>query len=266
MNPQLKNRVRQFLPRALKPHTIRAGPLKNWRIVTSWHDYPAAILGTTERELLEWFAQNVGAGETWLDIGAHYGYTALALARLVGTEGRVFAFEPMLTSAGCLAQTRRINQLPQVTILPLALGDSDGLALEHLPVVRGMVDNTLKQSKRPADATASEPDWQETLLVANLDNLWQSLGGGNLRVHGVKIDVQGMELHVLRGMMQLLRTRQPKLVVEVHHGVSRAELLDLAAQGNYSRTAIPLEPIPGETTAQFVDDKSYVFTPLGAPA
>jgi len=47
------------------------GLLKGYVIVTSWHDYPAAILGRTERALLDWFAHNVGSGETWLDVGAH---------------------------------------------------------------------------------------------------------------------------------------------------------------------------------------------------
>src|SRR3954465_4692650 len=90
----LKALVRRVLPRSLRPHTILAGPLQGARIYTSWHDYPGAILGTTERPLLDWFRRNVSPGETWIDVGAHYGYTAIALCRLVGPTGRVVAFEP----------------------------------------------------------------------------------------------------------------------------------------------------------------------------
>ena len=68
--------------------------------MTSWHDYPAAILGRTEGALLAYFAKHASSGETWLDVGAHYGYTAIALSKLVGGNGRVFAFEPMLNTAG----------------------------------------------------------------------------------------------------------------------------------------------------------------------
>lgn len=272
MNPTLKNAVRQFLPRALKPHHILGGPLRNYRIVTSWHDYPAAILGKTEGPLLDWFAQNVHTGETWLDIGAHYGYTALALAHFVGASGRVFAFEPMLTSAGCIAQTRRLNGLGQLTVLPLALGNAQGLDLERLPVVRGMIDSTLKPGKGSSNgsgghiATATGPnlnaqDWQEPLLVTGLDELWQRVCASDARVHGIKVDVQGMELQVVRGMMTLLKAQHPKLVIEVHTGVSRPGLLDLMAQAGYSPRALPVEPVAGETTAQFVDDKSYAFLP-----
>lgn len=255
MNPTLKRVVRGFLPRTLKAHSILAGPLQNYRIVTSWHDYPAAIMGRTERQLLDWFARNVHAGETWLDIGAHYGYTALALAHYVGKQGRVFAFEPMLTSAGCLAQTRRLNELSQLTVVPLGLGNAPGLDLERLPVVRGMIDSTLKSNG------ANGHSWQETLLVAGFDDLWRTLSGSDTRVHGIKLDVQGMELHVLRGMMGLLQTQHPKLVVEVHAGVARPELIALLKRAGYTDDALPIEPLEGETTAQFVNDKSYAFLP-----
>ncbi|HZQ05317.1 MAG TPA: FkbM family methyltransferase [Anaerolineae bacterium] len=251
MNATLKRTLRQLLPRTLKPHTIFAGPLRDYRIVTSWHDYPAAILGRTERELVEWFAQNVRAGETWLDIGAHYGYTAIALSHYVGATGRVFAFEPMLTSAGCLTQTRRLNDLAQLTVVPLGLGDAR-LGLERLPVVRGMVDSTLR---------ANGHSWQETFLVAQLDEVWQEICGGNARVDGIKVDVQGMELNVLRGMKDLLRSQQPKVIVEVHAGVARDELRALLAQVGYTREAIPIESVADARSAQLLDDKSYLFLP-----
>lgn len=255
MNPRLKRALRRLLPRTLKAHRIRGGRLRNFQIVTSWHDYPAAILGRTERPLLDWFVANVQPDETWLDVGAHYGYTAIALAQLVGAQGRVFAFEPMLTSAGCLAQTRQLNNLAQLTILPLALGDARAWRLEQLPVVRGMVDSTLEGH------ASSENTWHEALMVIALDCIWHEICGGDARVHGIKLDVQGMELHVLRGMMQLLQQQHPKLVVEVHAGVSRAELGALLHQAGYSRPPIAIEPEVNETVAQFHDDKSYAFLP-----
>src|SRR6266568_1468864 len=111
---RLKAQIRRLLPRTVRPHRIWGGQLRGLRIVTSWHDYPGAITGRTERALLTWFENNVRPGETWLDVGAHYGYTAIALSRLVGTQGRVFAFEPMVATAGYLAKTRTINDLVQL--------------------------------------------------------------------------------------------------------------------------------------------------------
>ncbi len=255
MNKTLKSFARSFLPRSFRTHRIWSGPSRGERIVTSWKDYPAAILGYTERPLLGWFAQNVRPGETWLDIGAHYGYTAIALCRLVGNSGRVMAFEPMLSTAGYLAQTRSLNHLSQLVVLPLGLGAPETLEMKRLPVTRGMVDSTL--GRTTVDERRKE--WVETIVVARLDWLWPRICGGQERIDGVKVDVQGMEMDVLRGMAETLGQQRPKLVVEFHRGVDRAELVTLVESLGYSRNAVPVEPVAGEVDAQFVDDKSYAF-------
>jgi hypothetical protein len=57
-----KSLVRELLPRRHVAHRIMTGPLRKMRIVTSWHDYPAAILGYTERKLTEWLLSNAQPG------------------------------------------------------------------------------------------------------------------------------------------------------------------------------------------------------------
>jgi FkbM family methyltransferase len=242
--------LRKFVPRAIKKHRILSGPLRGMAIVTSWHDYPAAILGYTETQLLAWFEANAAPGQTWLDVGAHYGYTALALSQLVGPSGRVFAFEPRLSTAGYLAQTRLLNRFPQLTVLPLALAAPEDLALKRLPTMRGMVDSTIDEGEQ-----------NETILVARLDWLWPQICGRQEQIDGIKIDVQGMEIEVLKGMSNILKTFQPKLVVEVHAGVDRNELLNLIEELSYSRQARPIEPLIGEEElqARFYDNRSYEF-------
>jgi FkbM family methyltransferase len=252
MNRRIKSYLRRLLPSAIRQHLILAGPLRGCRIVTSWHDYPAAITGRTERRLLDWFEKNVRTGETWLDVGAHYGYTAIALSQLVGLEGRVFAFEPMISTAGYVTQTRQLNDFPQLIVFPLGLAAPETLEMKQLPVTRGMVDSTL-----PKDEGHTE--WQETIMVARLDWLWPRICGGREQIDGVKVDVQGMEIEVIQGMIETLRRRQPKLVVEVHEGVDRKELLDLVETAGYSRQATPIEPLEGEVEPQYVDNRSYVF-------
>lgn len=270
MTGKVKSLLRKFLSRSIRSHAILAGPLRGYHIVTSWHDYPAAITGRTERPLLDWFARNVKLGETWLDIGAHYGYTAIALGRLVGSEGRVFAFEPMISTAGCVAQTRELNDFPQLIVLPFGLACPEALEMRQLPATRGMVDSTLcKGEAYPEKSQRSERQkdeeqavWQETIILARLDWLWPRICGKNGRIDGVKIDVQGMEEEVLQGMLETLQRQQPKLVVELHDGVNRKELLDLIEAAGYSRRALPIEPVEGEEEPQYLDNRSYAFQVL----
>jgi FkbM family methyltransferase len=200
---------------------------------------------------LDWFAANVLDGETWIDVGAHYGYTAIALSQQVGVQGRVFAFEPVLSTAACISQTQRLNDFSQMTIVPLGLDASHNIRVVDLPAVRGMADSTIGHSHE-----------HEKILVGSLDHLWPSLCNGDGRIHGVKIDVQGMEADVLKGMRQTLLRCAPKLVVEFHRGVDRFHLLDLLKECGYASTA---EPIDQESAPDVLaDDHSYAFFPLRA--
>jgi FkbM family methyltransferase len=162
----------------------------------------------------------------------------------------------MVATAGCVARTRALNGLTSLTVVPMALSDADTIRVERLPTVRGMIDSTIA-SLGPGTGTAQP--WHESILVTPLDWLWPRLAGGNERIHGVKIDVQGMELHVLRGMAQTLSTQRPKLVVELHHGVDRDAICSTLESLGYSRQATPIEPVEGEVEARFLDDRSYAF-------
>jgi FkbM family methyltransferase len=155
----------------------------------------------------------------------------------------------MLATAGHLAQTRDLNRLPQITVLPFALGSEAGISVAELPTTRGMVDSTL------AGQVASE-----RFLSSSLDFLWPQVARKNLTMSGVKMDVQGMELDVLSGMSETIRRHRPKLVVEIHAGVDRSSFLELIASYGYSKDATPIEPVPGETAAAFVDNRSYAFS------
>src|ERR1019366_4695009 len=108
-----------------------------------------------------------------------------------GGRGRVFAFEPSLSSAGCLARTRLANRHWWWTICPLGLDQSPTLAVHELPLVRGMIDSQI--APESADGT-------ERFLSVAYDAVWPGLAAGDPRIHGIKIDVQGMEIAVLEGM------------------------------------------------------------------
>jgi FkbM family methyltransferase len=177
------------------------------------------------------------------------------LSKLVGESGRVFAFEPMISTAGCVAQTRQINGLAQLSVLAMALGQPEPFGTCVLPTTRGM-----------ADSTIGNASWYEPISVARLDWLWPRICNSKSNIHGIKIDVQGMEIEVLRGMTGILRRQAPKLAIELHRGVSRAELLGVLAQAGYHVQGVPIEPLMGEREPQYADDRSYAFFPGRKPS
>jgi FkbM family methyltransferase len=84
------------------------------------------------------------------------------------------------------------------SFLSYALGAAADLEVRKLPVSRGVVDSTIQ-----------EGGWEETFEVTKLDWLWPRICGDQPQIHGVKIDVQGMELEVLCGMQDTLRAQRP---------------------------------------------------------
>ena len=246
---KIKARLRVLLPKGFRSYRIMAGSLKGLRLVTSLRDYPSALLGYSERALMKWILSNALQGETWLDVGAHYGVTSLAMIQAVGRGGRVFAFEPNLSTVGCLSRTRTNSNLRQWTICPFALGDSHEMVLLELGSIRGMIDSQLCEE---------ESEGIERLFSVALDSVWPAISCGKDCINGVKIDVQGAELAVLKGMSAILSSQHPVVILEVHAGVCRQEIFDLLMACGYSAKFEAIENDPED----FWDDtgnQSYVF-------
>jgi FkbM family methyltransferase len=247
--------LRNLLPKRVSRHRILGGPLRGMRLYGSWYNYPRAILGSAEKELLAWFTRNVEAGETWIDVGAHYGYTSLALSRQVGESGRVFACEPALGTAGCLALTREANGLKQMIVAPFALGDVTTLSFQgSLEEYLGMARIDPAAAARRAAADRGHPAY----MVA-LDWAWPMLCGGDERISGIKIDVQGDEAAVLRGMKETLRAQRPKLVVEYHGNADLDEVLNALESAGYSRLGLDIDSGASAETDRLVHGHNYHF-------
>jgi FkbM family methyltransferase len=131
---------------------------------------------------------------TFLDIGANVGYyTALAL-RMSDGEGRIVALEPDPNSFEYLEQTVKRNGGLNTTCVPKAAG----VRRDRLPLY-------LSKDNR-GDNRLYEHEFQtETCLVevAPVDELLDELGIDTVDL--IKIDVQGYEGHVVRGMASAIR-------------------------------------------------------------
>ena len=82
------------LPTERYPILPCGGVLKGFRMRVDWQIHRGFVYGSWEPEVVESIQKHVVARMTVLDIGAQSGFYSLLLSRLVGGEGRVFAFEP----------------------------------------------------------------------------------------------------------------------------------------------------------------------------
>jgi FkbM family methyltransferase len=160
----------------------------------------------------------------------------------------------MLNTAGCVSRTRSLNDLQQMTVIPIALGNKADLAVDSLRSTRGMIDSTLEDTE----------GFREPFMVSRLDWLWPRISEPDSPIHGVKIDVQGMEIQVLEGMAATVKRYRPKLLVELHPGVSRPQFLDVIRSLGYQTRGVPVEPLPGESDPVYAD-RTYFFQTAAEP-
>ena len=149
----------------------------------------------TDRHELSTLRSLIRPGMVIADIGANVGFYAVEMAKCVGPRGRVLAFEPDPLSFRVLQQ--RVNQasLDNVETYQMALGDTSGRAALYCSAYN-RADNRLSASHTESHVEVCE------VAVCRLDEF---LSGREIRIDGMKIDVQGNEERVLRGAEAILR-------------------------------------------------------------
>lgn len=158
-------------------------------------------------------------GGVLLDVGAHVGHWAV---RLAGRASQVYAVEPNPQSAAGLRRNLALNDIGNVTVLELAAWDESGWLTLDDPNGQAAGGSTRTVPLPEPDmvelplGTRVIPVGREHTAVpaARLD---EDPGLVELdRLDLVKLDVEGADLHALRGMAGLLARYRPTLFVETH--------------------------------------------------
>jgi FkbM family methyltransferase len=152
----------------------------------------AGLMGRADRRFFE---NEIKPGMIVVDVGANIGLYALLFSHLVGARGKVLAFEPDPALFAALDRARQLNRRENLRVFPVALGaKAEKKMLEKSFFNSG--DNRLSAAT-PGRAPHGEPT---EISVARGDDL---LADEPL-VDFIKIDVQGWELHALKGLRETI--------------------------------------------------------------
>jgi FkbM family methyltransferase len=154
-------------------------------------------------------ARTVRPGWHCLDIGANHGYYTLVMADAAGPEGRVVPVEPTPRLVELLRQTLDVNGFPHVDVVAKAASDSDGETLQLVIPARRSMNASLSAEVGDSDEAVSV----ESVTIDSITRDWPC-------VDLIKIDVEGAEEHVWRGMKSTIE-RNRNLAVILEFNVAR---------------------------------------------
>jgi FkbM family methyltransferase len=141
-------------------------------------------------------------GSVCLDIGANLGIYTLAMSDLVGKSGRVLSFEPEKHNFKLLQHNLNTNGTSNVNALQTAMGECEGVG--RLAVA----SHNLGDHQVLREDSSNQPI--QEVPITTVDAITQDLSDGVIKF--IKIDVQGYETYVIRGMITTLK-RNPDAIL-----------------------------------------------------
>ena len=166
------------------------------------------------------FSQICKSGDIVVEVGANIGTHTLALANLVGKNGKVFAFEPQRIVFQTLCANIALNSILNTYTYQLAVGSESGVV--HIPDIN--YQNIGNFGGVSVDSLANG----EKVDLIKLDDFLEI---DSLKL--IKIDVEGMEVEVLKGAKRLINTYTPMLYIENDRVEKSQELIEFLWELGY---------------------------------
>lgn len=167
-----------------------------------WWAGDAIGAGDYEPHLADFIRRVLKPGMVAVDVGANVGRHMLTMSRLVGDQGRVYAFEPNSENCRALMLSISENDLANVELIPVALSDRIG-AIAFTQAIGGNGGFLYF-----IDDPVLHPNCSVVPTIP-LDTLIDPA-----RLDFIKVDVEGAEHLVISGAMDLIRKHRPVIVTE----------------------------------------------------
>ncbi len=176
--------------------------------------YRVKTLLTKEEGTIRWL-KTIESGSVVYDIGANIGIYSIFAAQYVGSAGMVYAFEPHLFNACSLLRNINKNKFQnRIKILTCALHDHEACVDFNYNSVKAgssgsQLDHVIDEGGKVFIPKAVELKHATTIDLLISDGILRS-------PDFVKLDVDGNELLILKGMEETLESSLRSIQVEVH--------------------------------------------------
>jgi FkbM family methyltransferase len=228
-------------PRASQPRAFVARTRYGFRIAGDQRSImPRCIywFGVWEPALSDWIRRALRPGDVFVDVGANFGYFTLLAARAVGPCGSVVAVEASPSTTRRLERTVARNGVENVRVVCAAAAAERG----SIPFYRAPW-NDAEDSTVPGGGVERVGEVEALPLPELLTELELR------RARLIKIDVEGGELDVLRGLAPAAEALRPdaEIIVEAHadklaaQGASVSDLIALLRPAGFVARELPVD-------------------------
>jgi FkbM family methyltransferase len=185
---------------------IEAGPSKGLWLELNPRTGQSYLRGDAEAAVQEVLAQRLRPGMIFYDLGANIGLFSLLAARLVGTNGEVFSFEPDAEVAGRLRRNIARNGFSNVTVIEAGVWSSSR-EMPFLAASGSSPDRGTGTVRGNEISTA-----EQVIRCVSLDDFVRDAPLPD----ALKCDVEGAEVEVFRGAKEVLIAHRPWVLCEMH--------------------------------------------------
>lgn len=212
---------------------VHSGNAKLFCRLTDWIPWNVYLHGSyiVEEAYERYLLHLAGKSRVIFDVGANIGYYTIQFAQKSG--GEVYAFEPMNYQYETLLRNIALNSLTNVHPVQKIVSDTRG----YEQIYFSGMENTA------ASSVVNKTDQFEEIQCIALDDFCRE--NEIKRIDLIKIDVEGFELNVLKGLKNMLISHQvTHLFIEIveRHlnkaGTSAKEVCDFLKSHNYKAYSI----------------------------
>ena len=141
-------------------------------------------------------------GQTFVDVGANIGYFSLLASIIVRPNGKVIALEPMVQNYSLFEKSIKLNEIKNIELQRIAALN------ENKPI--NMIQ--VKRFNSGSFHILNDPHWNMDIYTVEGKRIDDFLY--NEKIDVVKIDVEGAEGLVLKGMLETIKKSRPVIFME----------------------------------------------------
>jgi FkbM family methyltransferase len=179
-----------------------------------------------EQKSMDLFSKMISAGDTVIEIGGHIGYLSLYFASL--SQGRVIVFEPGKNNLPYIR--RNVAGKGNIVLIEKGAASTTGSLPFYIEALTGQNNSFVQDFERlqvnQKNAFVEAKPEEVIVEVVKLDEFIEE---ENVTPAFVKIDVEGFEFDVLKGLLESLRKFHPICMIEIqsHHKEILSSMLNL---------------------------------------